>query len=306
VTATSNLPIAGSGGQWSINLDPAARPTSASPTVQHDEVLPGFFEMMRVQVLAGRALTDEDRADRPAVAVINETMARQLWPNESPIGKSFMTPNGVRAIVGIAADFRERGMARSPLATFYESVRQIGTSRQTLLIRTAGDPLTVVASARQAIWSVDASLPVETISTMDRIVYDSLAPDRYRAVLIGFFAIVAMMMTAIGITGVTARAVGAELRELCIRMAIGASAERVIGFVVLRYARVVFAGIAGGALAGLALLQVANSYLVGVTARDPATYVIAGGVVQLIAMTAAWVPAHRVKRVSLAEHLAGS
>src|SRR5262249_40388094 len=127
-TAISNLPIAGSGGQWSISLDPAARPTSRSPSVQHDEVLPGFFEMMRVPVLAGRALSDDDRGDRPAVAVVNETMARQFWPSESPIGKSFMTPNGVRTIVGITADVRERGMGRPPLATFYESVRQISTS----------------------------------------------------------------------------------------------------------------------------------------------------------------------------------
>ena len=306
VTATSNVPIAGGGGQWSISVDPSVRLSLKAPSAQHDEVLPGFFETMHIPVLAGRALSDDDRDDRPLVAVVNETMARQFWPRESPIGKSFLTPNGVRTIVGIVADIRERGLGREPLPTLYQSVRQTRTSRQTLLVRTAGDPLVLAESVRQAIWSVDAALPVETISTLDRIVYDSLAPDRYRVFLIGFFALVAITMTAIGIAGVTARAIAAELRELCIRMAIGASAERVIGLLVVRYARLAAAGIVGGALAGLVLLKVADSYLVGVSARDPATYAIVCGGVLVIALAAAWVPARRVRRISLAEHLAGN
>jgi hypothetical protein len=306
VTATSNPPIAGGGGLWSISLDPAGKLALGSPSAQHDEVLPGFFETMRIPLLAGRTLTDDDRDGRPLVTVVNETMARQFWPRESPLGKSFLTPNGVRTIVGIVANIRDRGMRRDPLPTFYQSVRQTRASRQTLLIRTAADPWPLAEPARQAIWSVDASLPVETISTIDRLVASSLAPDRYRVLLIGFFAVMAMLMTAIGITGVAARAVGAELRELCIRMAIGASAERVIRLVVLRYARVAAVGIAGGAVAGLALLEVANSYLVGVTARDPATYAIVSGGVLVIALAAAWLPARRVRRVSLAQHLAGN
>ena len=96
---------------------------------------------MQIPVLAGRALSEDDRGDHPLVTVVNETMARQFWPRESPIGKSFLTPNGVRTIVGIVADIRERGMGREPLPTFYQSVRQARVSRQTLLIRTAGDPL---------------------------------------------------------------------------------------------------------------------------------------------------------------------
>src|SRR5262249_44286738 len=153
----------------------------------------------------------DDRAGTPLVAVVNETMARRFWPTESAVGKSFLAPNGgVRTIVGIVADIRERGMARPPLATFYESVRQVRASHQVMLIKTAGDPLSLAGAARRAIWSVDPALPVEQVTTMEQTVYESLAPERYRAALVAFFAFVAAAMTAIGIGGVAMRSVAAQ------------------------------------------------------------------------------------------------
>jgi len=305
VTATSNAPIAGSGGQWAISIDPAVKLSSTSPSVQHDEILPGFFGSMGLRLLAGRSVTEDDRPGTPLVAVVNDTMARQFWPTERAIGKAFLAPNGgVRTVVGIVADIRERGMARAPLPTFYESARQVPTSYQFLLVKTQGDPLAMVEPARKAIWSVDAQLPVGEISTMERIVYKSLAPERYRAALVAFFALVAALMTAVGIAGVAMRAVASQLRELCIRMAIGATPHRMVRLVILRYLRVALIGLAGaGALSAVAL-RLVTTYLVGVTSRDPLTFTMVTALILVMVGVAAWLPARRLHDASLARELA--
>jgi predicted permease len=305
VTATSNAPIAGSGGQWAISIDPTVKLSSTSPSVQHDEILPGFFERMGLRLLAGRSVTEDDRPGTPLVAVVNETMARQFWPTESAIGKAFLAPNGgVRRVVGIVADIRERGMARAPLPTFYETVRQVPTSHQFVLVQTRGDPLAMAEPARKAIWSVDSQLPIGQISTMEQIVYESLAPERYRAALMTFFAIVAALMTTVGIAGVAMRAVASQFRELCIRMAIGATPHRVVRLVVVRYLRVALVGLAGaGALSAVAL-RLVTAYLVGVTARDPLTFTAVATLVLAMVSVAAWLPARRLHDASLTRELA--
>jgi putative ABC transport system permease protein len=305
VTATSNAPIAGRGGQWAISIDPAVKLSSTSPSAQHDEILPGFFESLGLRLLAGRSVTEDDRAGTPLVAVVNETMARQFWPTERAIGKRFLAPNGgVRTVVGIVADIRERGMARAPLPTFYETVRQVATSFQFLLVKTHGDPLLMAEPARRVIWSVDAQLPVGEISTMERIVYASLAPERYRAALVAFFALVAALMTAVGIAGVAMRAVASQRRELCIRMAIGATAHRVVRLVVVRYLRVALIGLGGAGALSVVALRLVTAYLVGVTTRDPLTFATVTALVLVMVSLAAWLPARRIHATSLAEELA--
>jgi len=306
VTSTTNVPIAGFGGSWAVSPDPSIKLSTTSPSAQHDEVLPGFFEMLGVPIVAGRSLNESDRAGAPLVAVINETMARQLWPRESALGKPFLAPNGgVRTVVGIAADVRERGLARPAAPTLYESVRQVRQSRQTLLVRAALDPNRLAGDVRRAIAAADPMLPIENIATMDDIIWTSMAPERYRVLLVGFFAATAVLMTVVGILGVASRAVGARMRELCIRMAIGATTEHVIGLVVSRYVRLAAIGVIAGAAVALATLRVVDAYLVGVTTRDPLTY---GGVALSLATLAAaagWLAARRLHRARIAAEIAG-
>ena len=305
VTATSNLPIAGSGGQWAISPDPSVKLSSTSPSAQHDEVLPGYLETMGIRVLAGRTLTEGDRQNTPLVAIVNETMARKFWPTSSAIGKQFLAPNGgVRTIVGIVADTRERGLSRPSVPTVYQSVRQLPTSRQTLVIVTPGDPTRLAAPARRAIWSVDPALPMGPVSTMDQVLYDSLAPERYRAALVSFFALVAALMTAIGIAGVAMRAMAGQLRELCIRMAVGATPARMVRLIVGRYVRLSAAGMAVGVAVSFAALRLVRTYLVGVTTRDPATFSGVALFVLTMVIVAAWLPTRRLHRTNLTRELA--
>jgi len=306
VTSTTNVPIAGFGGTWAVSPDPSVKLGVASPSAQHDEVLPGFFEVLGVPIVAGRSLNEADRAGAPLTAVINETMARQLWPREPALGKPFLAPNGgVRTVVGIAADIRERGLGRPTAPTFYESVRQVPQTRQTLLVRTAFDPNGLVPEIRRAIAAADPMLPIENIATMDDIIWTSMAPERYRVLLVGFFAATAVLMTVVGIAGVASRAVGARMRELCIRMAIGATAENVIGLVVVRYVRVAVIGVSAGAAAALATMRVVDAYLVGVTTRDPLTYGAVAASLATLAAGAGWLAARRLHRARIAAEITG-
>lgn len=208
VTTTSNLPIGGSGGQWAFEPNPARRLSLTSPSVQHDEVLPGYFASMGIPLLAGRPLEDSDRAGTPLVAVVNETMARTFWPTERAIDKQFLAPNGgVRTIVGVVADIRERGLGRAPVPTFYESVRQVPTSGQTVILESAEAPSALLGEVRPAIAALAPELPIGAVASLDQVLHDSLAPERFRAALLAIFACLAALMTAIGIGGVAMRAV---------------------------------------------------------------------------------------------------
>ena len=305
VTATSNLPMAGSGGEWAISPDPSVKLSSASPSAQHDEVLPGYLETLGIRVLAGRTLTEADRPGTPLVALVNETMARTFWPTSSPLGKPFLAPNGgLRTVIGIVADIYERGLSRPPVPTFYESVRQVRTSQQSLVLVSRGRPEALATPARQAIWSVDSTLPIGPVSTMEQVLHDSLAPERYRAGLVSFFALVAAVMIAIGIAGAALRAVEAQLREICIRMAIGASTERMVRLVVTRYVRLSALGMAVGGVVSSVALRFVVAYLVGVTTRDPATFSVMALLVLTMVVVAAWLPSRRLYRVNLTRELA--
>ena len=262
VTTTSNLPIAGRGGQWSVGLEPDLTLSLSSPSAQHDEVLPNFFEMMRIPVRAGRALDASDTREIPTAAVVNETMARALWPRTSALGQRFRAPNGgIRTVVGIAADVREAGLARPAVPTFYDSIRQVPASSQALIIRTDGDPRALVPSIRRVIASINPSLPIGPIDTMDDIVRRSLAPERFRVLLGGFFAAAALGMTMVGLFGVALRAVTAQMREVCVRLALGASAGSVIGLVVRRHMRAGTAGLAAGVVLALFAARWLRAYL---------------------------------------------
>jgi putative ABC transport system permease protein len=304
VTTTSNTPIAGGGGLWSISLDTSQKLSAGSPTAQHDEVLPNFFEQMRIPVLAGRSLDTRDVAGAPLAAVVNESMARQMWPGVSAIGKQFLAPNGgPRVVVGICADVREAGPGRPVAPTFYESVMQVRASRQTLLIRTSGDPLALAPAIRRAVAEIDAAQPAGKIEAMRAIVARALAPGRYRALLAGFFAAASVVMTLIGTFGIAVRSVTMERRELCVRLALGASHARVIAFVTARFARLALAGISAGLAAALLTTPVLTAYLHGVSPADPLTLAVSSAVLLALVTIAAWLPATGLRRVRIAEHL---
>jgi ABC-type antimicrobial peptide transport system permease subunit len=306
VSATSNVPMGGGDGQWAVSADPTVPLSNSSPSAQHDTVWPGYFNAMGIRLIAGRFLDDDDGANRPRVALVNETMARQMWPGVPAVGRQFLAPNGgVRTVVGVVADIRQRGLGVEPRPTLYESVKQLAASRLTLVIRTRSEPGALAAAARTVVLGVDRSALIERVVTMDDLVADSLKTQRFRMLLLEFFGLTALVVTALGLAGVAVHSASVRMRELCLRMAIGATAASVRRLVLAQYAWAIAVGLMIGGLAAAGAGRGASSYLFGVTWYDPASYLGAGAVMAAAAVGAGWLALRRLERANLVTELAG-
>lgn len=305
VTATSSVPLGGYDGQWAVSPDPSVKLSNSSPSAQHEAVEPGYFEAMRIPLVEGRTLDDGDSPERPRVAVVNRTMARQLWKGQSVVGRQFLAPNGgVRTIVGVVEDIRHRSLLSPPQPTLYESTRQLDTSRLTLLVRTTGAPEAMAPAARATVLAVDRSALIEGVDTLDGLVAASMRTERYRVLLLQFFGVAALSLTALGLGGVALHSAILRRRELCLRMAVGASASAVRRLVLRQYAPGLVVGVVVGALTAAWTMRVASSYFFGVTWYDPLTYASAATVLMVAATGAGWLALRGADRADLSHELA--
>jgi putative ABC transport system permease protein len=301
---TSNLPLRPNQGTWAVSGDPAVQLSMSSASAQHDAVSPDYLERMGIPLLAGRWLSAGDAAGSERVAIVNEVMARDFWPNVSAVGRQFLAPNGgVRRVVGVVADTRSADLGKEPLATFFESLDQLMASRLSLVFGTTGDPASVIAAASRTARGVDPSAVIGEASSMTDIVSASLMGERYRTRLMGFFAAAALLICALGIGGLASRAVSARLRELCVRMAVGADARGLMRLVVGEYLVVVAVGAVAGGLLSIAASRVVTRYLYGVSGGDPLTFTATAIALMLTGALAAWLPIRGIGRVSLARQL---
>jgi putative ABC transport system permease protein len=305
VTATSNPPLGGTDGLWSVSPDPAVKLSVSSPSAQHDAVWNGYFEAMGIPLVGGRSFDVSDTADHPRVAVVNQTMARRLWPGVSPVGKQFLAPNGgVRTVIGAVADTRHRGLGVEPRPTFYETVQQLPTSRMTLLVHTTGDPVSLGPEVRAAVLAANRSALIERITTMDALVAASMKVQRFRMLLLQFFAVAALVVTVTGLGGVAAHSAAVRMRELSVRMAVGATPAMIRRLVLGQYAGAVALGTLAGAAGAAAMLRVAAGQVFGVTWHDPASYVSAAALIVTGSWIVGWRSLARLDKTNLSDELA--
>lgn len=309
VAATSTLPLgeALDYAQAVTFLDRTADPgLEARPYFRH--VSPGFFEVMRTPVLAGRGLDGRDRQGAPPAIVVNETMARQYFGDDDPVGQRIgglgnrWGPLGVvlfdeAEVVGVVKDIRYEGLRREAQPAFYLSYLQGPMRRMSVVVRTRGSAGAVVDGARRAVTEVNAAVPLSDVRTVDDVVADAMARERFSTLLLGLFGAVALVLAAVGVYGVLAYAVEQRTDELGIRMALGASSRDVRTLVLREGGTMAGLGLLGGTLAALSLAGLLGSQLHGVAPRDPAVF---GGVVTIlaiVAVAASLVPAVRATRV---------
>jgi putative ABC transport system permease protein len=264
---------------------------------------------MRIPLLRGREITDEDTADRPAAIVISESMARRFWPNEDPVGKHLtMTffPGKVREIVGVVGDVKQAGLAvTDPVATLYLPLAQVTpppdqawrSAPLTLVVRTSSKPESVVSAVSNAVHSVDADMPLVNVITMDDFIAQSLSQQRLNMLLLLAFAMLALVLAAIGIYSVLSYSVRQRIREIGIRMALGAQFGDVLQMVLGQGAKLVMLGVAIGFAAAVGLTRLMASQLFGVTATDPLTFAGVALILVLIALLACYLPARRAAKV---------
>ncbi|MEO8199906.1 MAG: ABC transporter permease [Gemmatimonadota bacterium] len=270
---------------------------------------PNWFDALKVPLIRGRLYSEADRLGQPKVLVISESAAKKFWPNDDPIGKRAAVYQGGfeegATVIGIVGDVRFDTIDSIPVPDAYASYNQAPRSRLMLFISTKGSPAQVAGPVRQAIRELVPAYPVYDIQTMSARVAASSARARFSAILLGFFAAIALALAVVGIYGVMAFAVVQRTREIGIRIALGAAQGQVLRMVIGEGVTLAAIGAIIGIVAALALTRVLASLLFNVVPSDPTTYVALTLLLGGTALAAVYVPARRAARVDPVEALKG-
>jgi len=256
-----------------------------------------FFETMGINILHGTSFPKNDLKDSPQVVIINEAFAHVFFPDQDPIGKRLHFSDGGVPIIGIINDVRDQNLRESPRPAMYFSQDQLPYGRRFVVVHTAGDPSALTDAVRKEIWSIDKDQPIEFTGTMSQIVSDASAETHFYLAMLGAFAMVALVLTSIGVYGVTSYAVTQRTREIGIRMALGAQSTDVISVVIARGVVLTIVGVVAGLLGSFGLTRLMKGLLFGVTATDPLTFVAVAVAILLIGFLACYLPARRATKV---------
>jgi putative ABC transport system permease protein len=301
---TTNLPLYRQGGSIGISIEGRPDPApNQQPIVVTRVISPHYFSTMGIQLLQGRQFVEQDRADSPGVVVVSETMARRLWPGEDAVGKrlksgSSDSTNPWLTIIGMVKDVRQFELTAEPKPQMYLPYEQAGFFEpRDLVVSTNVEPLSLAATVRRTVWEIDKDQPVSNVRTMEDVLSESIARQRFSMLLLGIFAALALVLAAVGIYGVMSYSVTQRTHEIGIRMALGAQRSDVLKMVVGQGLKLVLIGVVIGLLAAFILTRVMSSLLFGVTATDPATFITISLVLISVAVLASYIPARRATKV---------
>jgi putative ABC transport system permease protein len=302
-----SLPLSGS--SLVLTFEVAGRPPlppSQQPAMQVRIATAGYFQAMGIPLKRGRSFTEEDRWGGPPVVLITEAAARQYFPNEDPIGKTINLgwgrgegkPRAGGEVVGVIGDVKDAGLAEPEPPQIYLPYKQWPVQSMAVLLKTAVPPESLAGAARKAVYSVDGNLPVGNVRTLQALVSRSISQPRFYMTLLAAFAGVALVLAAIGIFGVLSYAVAQRTREIGIRMALGAHAGAVLGLVVREALVMASVGVAIGVSAAFLLTEwLVAKLLFDTSPHDPVTFVLVAGLLTIVSLAAAYVPARRATRV---------
>jgi len=291
VSAANMLPFPNKPSTWAARANPEDS-TYLMPELYC--VAPGYLGFMGIPIIEGRGILSSDDGRAPPVAVVNQSLARALWGDRSPVGRELIYPAGRVTVVGVAGDTRQASLARKPPLTFYVPFAQLSRTRVTFVARTQGRPEDVLPGMREAVWHVDGSLAVTTSGTLERSVAESASQERYRTLLMTTFALLATALAAVGIGGLSARQVAQQTRDLGIRKALGAPDGALLGGMLRSVGITGAAGVALGLLGAYGVRPLLATFLFGIGSFDPLTYGGIGGLFILIALVCGYLPARRV------------
>ncbi len=302
VAAASEVPPVADGNNWDVAVLGRARAqgeTAPSPNVRY--VTPEYFKTLGVGVKSGRAFGPEDRGSTAPVVVINEATAKEIWPAANAVGQQvrFSEKQPWMTVVGVVRDARSAGLGKpvpSELFILHEQLPAlVGGAARTMyvVVRTAGDPTAMTAPARRVIKEMDPQLAITGIRSMDTMLAESVARERFTVTLLGGFGFVALALAAIGIYGIMSYGVKRRTREIGIRMALGAAQRDVLSLIVRQGMTLALLGLATGVVSALMLSRLMTSLLFGISANDPLTYVVTAVLLTAVAFAATWLPARR-------------
>jgi predicted permease len=301
---SSQIPLTSQGDSVGVVFEGRPDPAPGQENIVATRIVsPRYFQTMGIQLLRGRQFGEQDRADAPAAAIISDTMARRYFPNDDPVGKRLSpgkpeSPDDWITIVGVVNDVRQFELDAEPKPQMYLTYEQAGFfAPRHLVVGTSIEPRSLAATVRGAVWEIDRDQPVSDISTMEDVLSESIARQRFSMILLAVFAAVGLILAAVGLYGVMSYSVAQRKHEIGIRMALGAQGSDVLKLVVVQGLKLVGIGVAVGLVAALILTRVMSSLLYGVSSTDPTTFVIISLVLVGAGVLASYIPARRATKV---------
>jgi putative ABC transport system permease protein len=300
VAASSSVPLAGK-QDVGIRIDGRPAGTAESGgTAQYFAVTAAYARTMGIAVTRGRFISEDDLLTGRRVVVINETMAKQFFSNQNPIGQrlDISGPTYLREIIGVTSDVKRDGLDTQAPAQVYEPFWQTPSYFLTVLVRTTGDTLPLAAEIRRQVSIADRDLPISNFRAMDEVVDRSLGPRRFSAVLLTVFTGLAVILAFVGLYGLMAYIVTQRTQEFGIRLALGAQRNAILWLVIVQSLRIILPGVIAGLLAAFVLSRFLQSLLYGVATTDPGVFALLPAALAVVALAAAVIPAVRALRLN--------
>jgi putative ABC transport system permease protein len=305
---TTAIPLLESSATTSVPLQIEGQPplpAGQEPVAQISVATGGYFRAIGVRLLRGRVFNQFDTKDSAKVAVINDTMAERYWPNEDPVGRRFTLRNIGRGeqgpvtleIAGVVSDSRQDGLDKNPRPEFFRPHAQSPSGSLIFVVRAGNDAGALIPPLKESIRQSSSDLPFYSVTTMDRLVWDSLKARRFNLALLGGFAALALILALTGVYGVMSFVTRQRTHEIGIRVALGAKTSDVARLVLGHGFRIAMIGTLIGAAAAFALTRLMSSLLFGVAASDPLTFVVVMFLLPAVALLACYLPARRATRI---------
>ena len=305
-SAAAGWPLPFSGSQIGVNFDIEGRPTAPgdSPSASIAVVTPNFFNTMRIPILRGRDFASTDAGQAPDVVIVSEGFAHKYFPNEDPIGKHIkpglsdgVRHSPMRQIIGVVGDVKQRSLVRDAPPMYYLPLAQAGINAPDIVLRTAGDPTALIAPLRAQMHNLDRGVPLYQVHTLSDVLADNMAQPRFQVVLLASFAIMALLLSAVGLYAVLSYLVSQRVNEIGLRLALGAQRGDVLRLILKRGLSLAGIGLVVGLAASAGLTRLISSQLFGVRSFDVLTYSGVTVLMILISLAASAAPALRASRV---------
>jgi putative ABC transport system permease protein len=299
---TSHLPVEEMGSNANITVEGKTYPPNEGPLVEFRVVSDNYFKTANIPLLRGRIFSKEEGDDKQPVIVINEAMAKQIWPNEDPIGKRIGDDSLRGTVIGVVGNVKNYGLLRETIPELYAPYRLKNfwsdmRWNMRLLVRSNIDDSNIAAAVRREVQAVDPGQPIYAVNSMNLVIENTVKDKSVNTTLLSVFAGVSLLLAVIGVYGVMSYTVAQHTREIGIRMALGAQPRTILKLIVGRGLVLVSVGAVIGVLASFGLTRFIESMLFGVTPTDPLTFVMIVALLGFVALLACLIPAQRAMRV---------